>query len=203
MSSISIREYRPGGRTRGHPLDDDPAVSDLHAVHRRAPCRRFDERRARERGSFEPLLMNPVKALPGAAGKRQATIVFSFALMAPRESSPSGSCRTSSRRIARPDRAAGRLAPVAVVSLPADRVPRGGDAIIGSRRSPAARRRRPIRGCCRWFPVSPAWCWRWPGRRAAAARLIPTFGQTLLMGQLVRQAVSSRVFVGITAWRRR
>ena len=43
-------EYRQGGGAGGDPADDDPAVPDLHAVHRRRACRaRFDQRRARAR----------------------------------------------------------------------------------------------------------------------------------------------------------
>jgi sodium transport system permease protein len=155
----------------------------------------------RERGSFEPLLMNPVRRYQVLTGKLGATIVFTLMALAsqivafwvmlhvvPQESlgltAPPGALR---------------LLAVVSVCLPIVFLAAGTQLLI----SAATRSMKEAQTYSGLLPLVPGLAGMVlalaPVNAQPLLALIPTFGQTLLMGQLVRGETVSGVFIGITA----
>jgi len=155
----------------------------------------------RERGSFEPLLMNPVRRYEVLTGKLGATIVFTLMALAsqvvafwvmlhvvPQESlgliSPPGTLR---------------LLAVVSVCLPIVVLAASTQLLI----SAVTRSMKEAQTYLGLLPLVPGLAGMVlalaPVNAQPLLALIPTFGQTLLMGQLVRSEAVSWVFVGITA----
>jgi len=155
----------------------------------------------RERGSFEPLMMNPVWRYEVLTGKLGATIVFTLMALAsqvvafwvmlhvvPTESlgliSPPGALR---------------LALVVSVCLPLVVLAAATQLLI----SAVTRSMKEAQTYLGLLPLIPGLAGMVlalaPVRAQPLLAAIPTFGQTLLMGQLVRNEAVSAVFIGITA----
>jgi sodium transport system permease protein len=155
----------------------------------------------RERGSFEPLLMNPVRRYQVLTGKLGATIVFTLMALAsqvvafwvmlhvvPQESlgliSPPSTLR---------------LLAVVSVCLPIVVLAASTQLLI----SAVTRSMKEAQTYLGLLPLVPGLAGMVlalaPVNAQPLLALIPTFGQTLLMGQLVRSEAVSWVFVGITA----
>lgn len=156
----------------------------------------------RERGSFEPLMMNPVTRAQVLSGKLGSTIVFTLLALGvqalafwvmlnvvPREAlglvSPPG---------------AARLALVVSVCLPIVVFAAATQLLI----SAVTRSMKEAQTYLGLLPLIPGLAGMVlalaPVQAQPALAMIPTFGQTLLMGQLVRSEDISWVFTGITAF---
>jgi sodium transport system permease protein len=154
----------------------------------------------RERGSLEPLLMNPVRRYQVLSGKLGATIVFTLMALAsqvvafwvmlhvvPRESlgliEPPGILR---------------LLAVVSVCLPIVFLAAATQLLI----SAVTRSMKEAQTYLGLLPLVPGLAGMVlalaPVKAQLLLALIPTFGQTLLMGQLVRSEAVSWLFVGIT-----
>jgi sodium transport system permease protein len=155
----------------------------------------------RERGSFEPLLMNPVRRDQVLAGKLGATIVFTLMALAsqvvafwvmlhivPQE---------SLGLVAPPSTL--RLLAVVSVCLPIVFLAAATQLLI----SAVTRSMKEAQTYLGLLPLVPGLAGMVlalaPVHAQPLLALIPTFGQTLLMGQLVRSEAVSWVFVAITA----
>jgi sodium transport system permease protein len=155
----------------------------------------------RERGSFEPLMMNPVTRYEVLCGKLAATMVFTLMALAgqvvafwimlhavPRESlgltAPPG---------------AWRLVVVVSVCLPLVFLATATQLLI----SGVTRSMKEAQTYLGLLPLVPGLAGMVLALAPVNARpllaAIPTFGQTVLMGQLVRSEFVSLGFVGITA----
>jgi sodium transport system permease protein len=155
----------------------------------------------RERGSFEPLLMNPVRRYQVLTGKLGATIVFTLMALSsqvvafwvmlhvvPQESlgltAPPGTLR---------------LLAVVSVCLPIVVLAASTQLLI----SAVTRSMKEAQTYLGLLPLVPGLAGMVlalaPVNAQPLLALIPTFGQTLLMGQLVRSEAVSWLFVGITA----
>jgi sodium transport system permease protein len=155
----------------------------------------------RERGSFEPLMMNPVRRYEVLAGKLGAVIVFTLMALAsqivafwvmlhvvPKE---------SLGLVAPPDVL--RLLLVVSVCLPLVVLAAATQLLI----SAVTRSMKEAQTYLGLLPLVPGLAGMVlalaPVRAQPLLAAIPTFGQTLLMGQLVRSETVSVVFIGITA----
>jgi sodium transport system permease protein len=155
----------------------------------------------RERGSFEPLLMNPVWRYQVLTGKLGATIVFTLMALGvqsvafwimlhvvPQE---------SLGLIAVPG--ALRLAVVVSVCLPLVVLAAATQLLI----SAVTRSMKEAQTYLGLLPLVPGLAGMVlalaPVKAQPMLAAIPTFGQTLVMGQLVRGETVSAVFIGITA----
>jgi sodium transport system permease protein len=155
----------------------------------------------RERGSFEPLMMNPVTRCQVLSGKVGATIVFTLMALAgqviafwvmlhavPRE---------SLGLIAPPS--TWRLIVVVSVCLPLVFLATATQLLI----SGITRSMKEAQTYLGLLPLIPGLAGMVLALAPVNARpllaAIPTFGQTLLMGQLVRSELVSVGFIGITA----
>src|ERR1051325_4066185 len=155
----------------------------------------------RERGSFEPLLMNPVRRYQVLTGKLGATIVFTLMAL-------------SSQVVAFwvmlhvvPQESLGLIAPpgtlclLAVVSvcLPIVVLAASTQLLI----SAVTRSMKEAQTYLGLLPLVPGLAGMVlalaPVNAQPLLAMIPTFGQTLLMGQLVRSEAVSWAFIGITA----
>ncbi|HKS88907.1 MAG TPA: ABC transporter permease subunit [Stellaceae bacterium] len=155
----------------------------------------------RERGSFEPLMMNPVTRVQVLIGKLGATIVFTLMAvgvqaiafwvmlrLVPRESlglvSPPGTLR---------------FILIVSVCLPLIVLAAATQLLI----SAVTRSMKEAQTYLGLLPLIPGIAGMVLAFAPVGARpllaVIPTFGQTLLMGQLVRSEAISAMFVGITA----
>ncbi len=155
----------------------------------------------RERGSFEPLMMNPVTRNQVLTGKLGATIIFTLMALAvqvvafwvmlhvvPRESlgltAPPGALR---------------LMVVVSVCLPLVFLAAATQLLI----SASTRSMKEAQTYLGLLPLIPGLAGMVLALAPVNARpllaAIPTFGQTLLMGQLVRNEFVSLGFIGITA----
>jgi sodium transport system permease protein len=155
----------------------------------------------RERGSFEPLMMNPVTRAQVLTGKLGATIVFTLMAVAvqavafwvmlhwvPRESlglvAPPGALR---------------LALVVSVCLPLCVLAASTQLLI----SAVTRSMKEAQTYLGLLPLIPGLAGMVLALAPVNARpllaAIPTFGQTLLMGQVVRSETVSLSFITITA----
>lgn len=155
----------------------------------------------RERGSFEPLMMNPVTRVQVLTGKLGAAIVFTLMALAVQalafwvmlHSVPSESLGL----IAPPG--ALRLALVVSVCLPLVVLAAATQLLI----SAATRSMKEAQTYLGLLPLVPGLAGMVLALAPVNARpllaAIPTFGQTLLMGQLVRSEAVSMGFIGITA----
>ncbi|MGC2412392.1 MAG: ABC transporter permease subunit [Stellaceae bacterium] len=155
----------------------------------------------RERGSFEPLMMNPVRRYQVLAGKLGAVIVFTLMALA-------------SQIVAFwvmlhvvPEASLGLVAPpgalrlllVVSVCLPLVVLAAATQLLI----SAVTRSMKEAQTYLGLLPLVPGLAGMVlalaPVRAQPLLAAIPTFGQTLLMGQLVRSEAVSAVFIGITA----
>jgi sodium transport system permease protein len=155
----------------------------------------------RERGSFETLMMNPVWRYEVLVGKLGATMVFTlmalgvqtFAFWVMLHSVP----KESLGLVAPPSVL--RLALVVSVCLPLVVLAAATQLLI----SAVTRSVKEAQTYLGLLPLVPGLAGMVlalaPVRAQPMLAAIPTFGQTLLMGQLVRGEVVSGVFVGITA----
>ncbi len=155
----------------------------------------------RERGSFEPLLMNPVTRFQVLTGKLGATIVFTLMALAVQavafwvmlHSVP----RESLGLIAPPG--ALRLMLVVSVCLPLVVLAAATQLLI----SAVTRSMKEAQTYLGLLPLIPGLAGMVlalaPVNAQPLLAAIPTFGQTLLMGQLVRSEGISWIFLGITA----
>jgi sodium transport system permease protein len=155
----------------------------------------------RERGSFEPLLMNPVTRNQVLAGKLGATIVFTLLALAVQavafwvmlHSVPQESLGVT----AAPD--ALRLALIVSVCLPLVFLASATQLLI----SAVTRSMKEAQTYLGLLPLVPGLAGMVLAMAPVNARpllaAIPTFGQTLLMGQVVRGEGVSAAFIGITA----
>jgi sodium transport system permease protein len=155
----------------------------------------------RERGSFEPLLMNPVSRNQVLAGKLGATIVFTLFALAVQavafwvmlHSVPKESLGVT----AAPD--ALRLALIVSVCLPLVFLASATQLLI----SAVTRSMKEAQTYLGLLPLVPGMAGMVLAMAPVNARpllaAIPTFGQTLLMGQVVRGEGVSVGFIGITA----
>ena len=155
----------------------------------------------RERGSFEPLLMNPVTRNQVLTGKLGATIVFTLLAVAVQavafwimlHSVPQESLGVTTA----PD--ALRLALIVAVCLPLVFLASATQLLI----SAVTRSMKEAQTYLGLLPLIPGIAGMVLAMAPVNARpllaAIPTFGQTLLMGQVVRGEGVSAVFIGITA----
>ena len=155
----------------------------------------------RERGSFEPLLMNPVTRNQVLAGKLGATIVFTLFALAVQavafwvmlHSVPKESLGVT----VAPD--ALRLALIVSVCLPLVFLASATQLLI----SAVTRSMKEAQTYLGLLPLVPGIAGMVlamaPVNAQPLLAAIPTFGQTLLMGQVVRGEGVSAVFIGITA----
>jgi sodium transport system permease protein len=155
----------------------------------------------RERGSFEPLLMNPVTRNQVLAGKLGATIVFTLMALAVQavafwvmlHSVPPESLGVTTA----PD--ALRLALMVSVCLPLVFLASATQLLI----SAVTRSMKEAQTYLGLLPLVPGIAGMVLAMAPVNARpllaAIPTFGQTLLMGQVVRGEGVSAAFIGITA----
>jgi len=155
----------------------------------------------RERGSFEPLLMNPVTRNQVLTGKLGATIVFTLLAVAVQavafwimlHSVPQESLGVTTA----PD--ALRLALIVSVCLPLVFLASATQLLI----SAVTRSMKEAQTYLGLLPLIPGIAGMVLAMAPVNARpllaAIPTFGQTLLMGQVVRGEGVSAVFIGITA----
>jgi sodium transport system permease protein len=155
----------------------------------------------RERGSFEPLMMNPVRRYEVLTGKLGATMVFTLMALAvqavafwvmlhvvPQE---------SLGLIAPPS--AYRLMLVVSICVPIVVFAAATQLLI----SACTRSMKEAQTYLGLLPLIPGLAGMVlalaPVRAQPLLAAIPTFGQTLLMGQVVRNEAVSDVFIGITA----
>jgi sodium transport system permease protein len=155
----------------------------------------------RERGSFEPLLMNPVTRNQVLTGKLGATIVFTLLALAVQAVAfwvmlhivPPESLGVTTA----PD--ALRLALIVSVCLPLVFLASATQLLI----SAVTRSMKEAQTYLGLLPLIPGIAGMVLAMAPVNARpllaAIPTFGQTLLMGQVVRGEGVSVVFIGITA----
>lgn len=156
----------------------------------------------RERGAFEPLLMNPVTRFQVLSGKLGAAMVFTLLALAVQgagfwimlHSVP----RESLGLVAPPG--ALRLMLVVSVCLPLVVLAAATQLLI----SAVTRTMKEAQTYLGLLPLIPGLAGMVLALAPVNARpllaAIPTFGQTLLMGQLVRSEAVSWVFVGITGF---
>jgi sodium transport system permease protein len=155
----------------------------------------------RERGSFEPLLMNPVTRNQVLAGKLGATIVFTLLAVAVQalafwvmlHSVPQESLGVTTAPSAL------RLALIVSVCLPLVFLASATQLLI----SGVTRSMKEAQTYLGLLPLIPGMAGMVLAMAPVNARpllaAIPTFGQTLLMGQVVRGEGVSAGFIGITA----
>jgi sodium transport system permease protein len=155
----------------------------------------------RERGSFEPLLMNPVTRNQVLAGKLGATIVFTLLALAVQvvafwvmlHSVPQESLGVTTAPSAL------RLALIVSVCLPLVFLASATQLLI----SGVTRSMKEAQTYLGLLPLIPGMAGMVLAMAPVNARpllaAIPTFGQTLLMGQVVRGEGVSAAFIGITA----
>ena len=155
----------------------------------------------RERGSFEPLMMNPVTLAQVLTGKLGATIVFTMMAVAMQVIGFSAMLhlvpRASLGLIEPPSTM--RLALVVSVCLPLVALAAATQLLI----SAITRSMKEAQTYLGLLPLIPGLAGMVlalaPVNAAPLLAAIPTFGQTLLMGQLVRNETVSGVLIGITA----
>jgi sodium transport system permease protein len=155
----------------------------------------------RERGSFEPLLMNPVRRYQVLSGKLGATILFTLMALGVQAVAFWVMLRVVPRESLGLVAPPGTLRLIAVVSvcLPIVVLAAATQLLI----SAVTRSMKEAQTYLGLLPLVPGLA----GIALAVApvhaqpllAMIPTFGQTLLMGQLVRSEAASWVFGGITA----
>ena len=155
----------------------------------------------RERGSFEPLLMNPVTRNQVLTGKLGATIVFTLVALAVQavafwvmlHSVPQESLGVTTA----PD--ALRLTLIVMVCLPLVFLASATQLLI----SAVTRSMKEAQTYLGLLPLVPGIAGMVLAMAPVNARpllaAIPTFGQTLLMGQVVRGEGVSAIFIAITA----
>ncbi|MFI4948293.1 MAG: ABC transporter permease [Alphaproteobacteria bacterium] len=155
----------------------------------------------RERGAFEPLMINPVRRYEVLAGKLGAVIVFTLMALASQVVAfwvmlhvvPEASLGL----VAPPS--ALRLLLVVSVCLPLVVLAAATQLLI----SAVTRSMKEAQTYLGLLPLVPGLAGMVlalaPVRAQPLLATIPTFGQTLLMGQLVRNEAVSVVFIGITA----
>jgi sodium transport system permease protein len=155
----------------------------------------------RERGSFEPLLMNPVTRVQVLTGKLGATIVFTLMALASQVVAfwvMLHVVPTESLGLIAPPGAL-RLALVVSVCLPIVVLAAATQLLI----SAVTRSMKEAQTYLGLLPLVPGLAGMVlalaPVNAQPMLAAIPTFGQTLLMGQLVRSEAVSWMFVGITA----
>ncbi len=155
----------------------------------------------RERGSFEPLMMNPVRRWEVLSGKLGATIVFTLMALASQVVAfwvMLHSVPTQSLGLIAPPGAL-RLLLVVSVCLPLVVLAAATQLLI----SAVTRSMKEAQTYLGLLPLIPGLAGMVlalaPVRAQPLLAAIPTFGQTLLMGQLVRNEAVSAVFIGITA----
>jgi sodium transport system permease protein len=155
----------------------------------------------RERGSFETLMMNPVKRYQVLTGKLGATMVFTLMALGVQAVAFWVMLHTvpeeSLGLIAPPG--ALRLAVVVSVCMPLVVLAAATQLLI----SAVTRSVKEAQTYLGLLPLVPGLAGMVlamaPVRAQPMLAAIPTFGQTLLMGQLVRSEAVSAVFIGITA----
>ena len=155
----------------------------------------------RERGSFEPLMMNPVTLPEVLTGKLGATIVFTMMAVAMQVIGFWAMLhlvpRASLGLIEPPSTM--RLALVVSVCLPLVALAAATQLLI----SAVTRSMKEAQTYLGLLPLIPGLAGMVLALAPVTAQpvlaAIPTFGQTLLMGQLVRNETVSGVFIGITA----
>lgn len=155
----------------------------------------------RERGSFEPLMINPVRRWQVLAGKLGAAMVFTLIALGVQavgfwlmlHSVPEASLGL----VARPS--AMRLALIVSVCLPLVVLAAATQLLI----SAITRSMKEAQTYLGLLPLIPGLAGMVlvlaPIRMQPLLAVIPTFGQTLVMGQLVRSETISIVFLAITA----
>jgi sodium transport system permease protein len=155
----------------------------------------------RERGSFEPLMMNPVRRWEVLAGKLGATIVFTLMALASQVVAfwvMLHIVPTESLGLIAPPGAL-RLLLVVSVCLPLVVLAAATQLLI----SAVTRSVKEAQTYLGLLPLIPGLAGMVlalaPVRAQPLLAAIPTFGQTLLMGQLVRSETVSAGFIGITA----
>jgi sodium transport system permease protein len=155
----------------------------------------------RERGSFEPLMMNPVWRYEVLTGKLGATIVFTLMALASQVVAfwvMLHIVPTESLGLIAPPGAL-RLALVVSVCLPLVVLAAATQLLI----SAVTRSMKEAQTYLGLLPLIPGLAGMVlalaPVRAQPMLAAIPTFGQTLLMGQLVRGEAVSAAFIGITA----
>jgi len=155
----------------------------------------------RERGSFEPLMMNPVTRNQVLAGKLGATVVFTLMALAVQVVAfwvMLHSVPEESLGLVAPPSAL-RLAIVVSVCLPLVFLASAMQMLI----SAVTRSMKEAQTYLGLLPLVPGLAGMVLALAPVTARpalaAIPTFGQTLLMGQLVRSEFVSLGFIGITA----
>jgi sodium transport system permease protein len=155
----------------------------------------------RERGSFEPLMMNPVTRYEVLSGKLGATIVFTLLALAGQVAAFWIMLHTVPREslglIAPPS--AWRLVTIVSVCLPLVFLATATQLLI----SGVTRSMKEAQTYLGLLPLIPGLAGMVLALAPVNARpllaAIPTFGQTVLMGQLVRSELVSLGFIGITA----
>jgi sodium transport system permease protein len=155
----------------------------------------------RERGSFEPLMMNPVRRWEVLAGKLGATIVFTLMALASQVVAfwvMLHIVPTESLGLIAPPGAL-RLLLVVSVCLPLVVLAAATQLLI----SAVTRSVKEAQTYLGLLPLIPGLAGMVlalaPVRAQPLLAAIPTFGQTLLMGQLVRSETVGAGFIGITA----
>jgi sodium transport system permease protein len=155
----------------------------------------------RERGSFEPLMMNPVWRWEVLTGKLGATIVFTLMALASQVVAfwvMLHSVPTESLGLIEPPGTL-RLLLVVSVCLPLVVLAAATQLLI----SAVTRSMKEAQTYLGLLPLIPGLAGMVlalaPVRAQPLLAAIPTFGQTLLMGQLVRNEAVGAVFIGITA----
>jgi sodium transport system permease protein len=155
----------------------------------------------RERGSFEPLMMNPVWRWEVLTGKLGATIVFTLMALASQVVAfwvMLHSVPTESLGLIEPPGTL-RLLLVVSVCLPLVVLAAATQLLI----SAVTRSMKEAQTYLGLLPLIPGLAGMVlalaPVRAQPLLAAIPTFGQTLLMGQLVRNEAVSAAFIGITA----
>jgi len=155
----------------------------------------------RERGSFETLMMNPVRRYEVLTGKLGATMVFTLMALGVQALAFWVMLHTVPQEslglIAPPSML--RLALVVSVCLPLVVLAAATQLLI----SAVTRSVKEAQTYLGLLPLVPGLAGMVlalaPVRAQPMLAAIPTFGQTLLMGQLVRSEAVSAVFIGITA----
>jgi sodium transport system permease protein len=155
----------------------------------------------RERGSFETLMMNPVRRYEVLTGKLGATMVFTLMALGVQAVAFWVMLHTVPQEslglIAPPSML--RLALVVSVCLPLVVLAAATQLLI----SAVTRSVKEAQTYLGLLPLVPGLAGMVlalaPVRAQPMLAAIPTFGQTLLMGQLVRSEAVSAVFIGITA----
>jgi sodium transport system permease protein len=155
----------------------------------------------RERGAFEPLMMNPVRRYEVLAGKLGAVIVFTLMALASQIVAfwvMLHVVPVASLGLVAPPGAL-RLLLVVSVCLPLVVLAAATQLLI----SAVTRSMKEAQTYLGLLPLVPGLAGMVlalaPVRAQPLLAAIPTFGQTLLMGQLVRSEAVSVMFIGITA----